>query len=82
MVQIVLGGGLYFLPWQINNPKRGFEALPSISLLEDILLWNDVDFDVIKFAPNILILVFDKRVVVTRLSASIMDADSMDVVSA
>ena len=81
MVQIVLGGGLYFLSWQINNPKRGLEALSSISLFKDILLRNDVDFDVIEFAPNILVMVFYKRVVVARLSASIMDADSMDVVS-
>ena len=56
-------------------------ALTAISMFKDVLLRNDVDFDVVKFTPNILVVVFDESIIVAGLSASIVNTNSMYVVS-
>jgi hypothetical protein len=82
VVQVVLGRGLHLGSGKVNDPECCLLSLAAIRLLEDVLLGNDVYFNVVEFAPHVLVVVFNERVVVPRLRASVVDTDRVNVVCA
>lgn len=82
VVQVVLGRGLHLGPGKVNDPECCLMSLAAIRLLEDVLFGNDVNFNIVEFTPHVLVVVFNERVVVPRLRASVVDTDRVHVVSA
>ena len=65
----------------VDHIVGGFGQATAVGVFEDLLLLNDVDSVVIVLAPHSLSVVLDVAVVVTTLCSSIVDADTMKVVS-
>ena len=50
-------------------------------MIEHLLFSSQLDFNIIELSPHILVMILDHGIVVTTLFASIMNADTMKVVS-
>lgn len=59
----------------VKHPKCSCLSLTSICLENDIFFSDDADVEVIKLAPNVLIVVLDEDKVVSLLSVTIVDTD-------
>ena len=65
----------------INQPIRWSFIESTQGMIKHLLLRSHFDFDIIELSPNILVMILDHGIVVTTLFASIMNADTMKVVS-
>ena len=50
-------------------------------MIEHLLFSSQLDFNIIELSPHILVMILDHGIVVTTLFASIMNANTMKVVS-
>lgn len=64
----------------IDDPVGSHPGVPSIGLLENILLCHFSHSVVIEFSPFVIESIFNKSIVVTTWSISIMDTDSLQVI--
>ena len=50
-------------------------------MIKHLLFSSQLDFDIIELPPNILVMILDHGIIVTTLFATIMNADTVKVVS-
>lgn len=80
VVQIELGGLLCLFLGHVDDPEGCLLARASVRVLVDIFLRYCLDSDIVELAPDVLVVVLDEGVVVTRLRVAIVDTNSVQVV--
>jgi hypothetical protein len=64
----------------VDCPVGGHPRVPAVWLLEDVFLSGFGHSDIVIFSPLVLIPILYERVVMTRLSVSIMNAHCMQMI--